>query len=92
MADRLGAPTNTGWLQRRALLAGSLKTLWHSYLFLVFSWFDSQSRPSKSPSPLMADVLKMAQSLFLMACKLRPSATAPSSSAPGRSCTYHKMC
>lgn len=57
------------------------------HLFLVFSWFDSQSSPSNSPSPLMADVLKIAQSRFLMLCRFSPSATAASFSAPGRSCT-----
>ncbi len=52
---------------------------------------DHQSRPSKRPSPLTADVLKIAQSLFLISGSPRPSATAASSSAPGRSCRRRRL-
>ena len=49
---------------------------------------DSQSRPSNSPSPLMAEVLKIAQSRLFMLGRPRPSATDASSRAPGRSCRH----
>ena len=58
----------------------------------VFSMLDSQSRPSNRPSPLIADVLKIAQSRLLMLDSPRPSATAASSSAPGRSCRHVCAC
>ena len=58
----------------------------HGHRRRVFSMLDSQSRPSNRPSPLIADVLKIAQSRLLMLDSPRPSATAASSSAPGRSC------
>ena len=44
-----------------------------------------QSRPSNSPSPLMADVRWMAHGRFLMACSSSDSDTCASDSAPGRS-------
>lgn len=49
-----------------------------------------QSRPSKSPSPLMADVLNIAHWRFLILCNSRASVTAASSRAPGRSCMAEK--
>lgn len=57
-------------------------------LMLQFSYFCStyQSRPSKSPSPFKAEVLKIAHWRFLILCNSRASVTAASSRAPGRSC------
>lgn len=52
----------------------------------VLSMLESQSKPSNKPSPLIADVLKIAQSRFLMLGKPSPSATSASDRAPGRSC------
>lgn len=52
----------------------------------VLSILESQSSPSNRPSPLIADVLKMAQSLLLISDNPKPSATAASSRACGRSC------
>ena len=51
---------------------------------------ESQSKPSNKPSPLMAEVLKIAQSLLLILGRPKPSATAASSNAPGRSCGHVK--
>ena len=45
-----------------------------------------QSNPSKSPSPLTAQVLKIAHWRLFILCNSKASVTAASSSAPGRSC------
>lgn len=62
-----------------------------SQRFLVLSMFESQSSPSKSPSPLIAEVLNIAQSLLLMSVNPSPCATAASSNAFGRSCKKCKV-
>lgn len=51
----------------------------------------NQSKPSKRPSPFMAEVLKIAHWRFLILCNSNASVTAASSSAPGRSCLFAKM-
>ena len=50
------------------------------------SIFESQSKPSKRPSPLMADVLKIDQSRLLISDSPKPSATWASDKAPATSC------
>jgi hypothetical protein len=55
----------------------------NSFHFIVNLTY--QSKPSKRPSPLMADVLKIAHCRFLILCNSKASVTAASSSAPGRS-------
>lgn len=52
----------------------------------VLSMLESQSKPSNKPSPLIADVLKIAQSRFLIFGRPSPSATSASDRAPGKSC------
>lgn len=54
--------------------------------FYRLSIFESQSSPSKIPSPLIAEVLKIAQSRFLISSNLNFSAIEASSKAPGKSC------
>jgi len=45
-----------------------------------------QSKPSKRPSPFVAQALKMAHWRLFILCNSNASVTAASSSAPGRSC------
>jgi hypothetical protein len=56
------------------------------YQLCCFNRSANQSKPSNSPSPLMAEVLNIDQSLFLMSCRFSCSATSASVRAPGISC------
>lgn len=65
-----------------------IKNLYYQHLIMKYAY---QSKPSKSPSPLMAQVLKMAHWRFFILCNSKASVTAASSSEPGRSYSYKAM-
>lgn len=56
-----------------------------------FSWFESQSRPSYKPSPLVAQVAWIYQLRFLNECSPNLSVISAAFIAFGRSCLFAKI-